>query len=295
MDINKLIEERDMLRRSGKYEEADKIRQKLLDMGYVVVDDKDRTVVKKHEPFPQTHRKAYIAIFGSGETSPTGRSIHDYILKKLNKDNIVISLISTPAGFQPNIQVVMEEVKQFFSEHLTNYHPKIKIIYANTLEDANNEEIVRQLEDTDYLFIGPGSPTYAIKHLKGSLLLRRVIELVKSGTSICIASAAAIAFSKYALPVYELYKVGEQLHWVEGLNIFRDWYKSLTIVPHFNNNEGGEKTDTSRCYMGQDRFKKLLALLPNDTAVIGIDENTSYILYDGSTEIKGIGTVHFIR
>jgi cyanophycinase-like exopeptidase len=290
--INTLIRQRDALRREGKYEEADKIRQQLINMGYVVIDDKDKTIIASQSTSPQGHTKPYIALFGSGETSPSGRLIHDQIFKKINRDNIKISLISTPAGFQPNIKVVMEEIADFFTERLTNYHPQIKIMYANSLEEANNPEVVTQLDGTDYIFIGPGSPTYAINNLRDSLLLNKIVEYVQGGTSICIASAAAIAFSYHALPVYELYKVGEPLHWIQGLDIFRHWHKRLNIIPHYNNNEGGEKNDTSRCYMGQKRFEKLLNLLPPATELMGIDENTACILHDNEVDVIGKGQIH---
>jgi len=49
------------------------------------------------------------------------------------------------------------------------------------------------------------------------------------------ASAAAIAVSRHALPVYEIFKVGEDLHWKLGLDLFGQYGLDLTIVTQWNN------------------------------------------------------------
>jgi hypothetical protein len=80
------------------------------------------------------------------------------------------------------------------------------------------------------------------------------------------------------LPVYEFYKVGEDLHWKSGLDFFGPYGLSVIFIPHWNNNEGGEWLDTSRCFMGEERFTRLLALLPSGQTVVGIDEHTALLL-----------------
>ena len=57
------------------------------------------------------------------------------------------------------------------------------------------------------------------------------------------ASAMALAVSTHTLPVYEIFKVGSELHWMPGLDLFKGIGLDLTIVPHWNNNEGGAKLD----------------------------------------------------
>jgi len=49
------------------------------------------------------------------------------------------------------------------------------------------------------------------------------------------ASAAAIAVNRHALPVYEIFKVGEDLHWKLGLDLFGQYGLDLTIVTQWNN------------------------------------------------------------
>ena len=98
------------------------------------------------------------------------------------------------------------------------------------------------------------------------------------GAPLVLASAAAIAASAHALPVYEIYKVGEDLSWKPGLDLLGPYGRSVAIVPHWNNHDGGDELDTTRGFMGQARFERLLALLPSDVDVVGIDEHTALML-----------------
>ena len=58
------------------------------------------------------------------------------------------------------------------------------------------------------------------------------------------ASAAASTLGEHTLPVYEIYKVGQDPYWEKGMNILDVYGLSCTVVPHFNNAEGGNH-DTS--------------------------------------------------
>jgi hypothetical protein len=51
----------------------------------------------------------------------------------------------------------------------------------------------------------------------------------------------------------------------------------LAIVPHWNNAEGSDDLDTSRCFMGQARMDELRRQLPASTRVLGIDEHTAVV------------------
>ncbi len=145
-------------------------------------------------------------------------------------------------------------------------------------DKLRNPEYIKQIKQSDILFMGPGSPTYGIRQLRGTKALEAIIEQVKNRATLILASAATITFSTHALPVYEIYKVGEDLHWVDGLNLYSKIYEPLTVIPHFNNREGGVGLDTSYCYIGKDRATKLLSSLPGESKVIGIDEHASVII-----------------
>jgi hypothetical protein len=97
---------------------------------------------------------------------------------------------------------------------------------------------------------------------------------------------------KLTLPVYEIYKVGEKPHWIEGLDILGRFGLELVVIPHWNNAEGGTH-DTRFCYMGRPRFSQLEDLLPEDFGIIGLDEHTACILdlEKQTASVEGVGSV----
>lgn len=294
--IKSLLQERDVLRSENNYEEADHIRKRIESEGFILVDEEGRTELYQTSlPLKKT---SYLALFGSGGTTAPERKVHEYIFKNLDSPKVRVCLITTPAGFEPNVKIVYEEIAQFIRKSLKNFHPEINIVFANTKEDANNPEIVNRIEGHDYIFTGPGSPTYALRILKDSLLYAKIKdEVIYKKISLGLASAAALAFSHFTLPVYEICKIGDPLHWKAGLNFFQDCYKPITVIPHFNNDNGGKKYDTSYNYMGKDRFEKLVKLLPDNEEIWGIDESTGVVIDLQSKKhvVFGTGNLHVIK
>jgi hypothetical protein len=92
-----------------------------------------------------------------------------------------------------------------------------------------------------------------------------------------IASAAAAATGFVAVPVYEIYKVGADPHWLEGLDLFGVLGLKVAVIPHYDNAEGGTH-DTRFCYLGERRLAILERELPEDAAVLGVDEHTALIM-----------------
>jgi len=240
-----------------------------------------------------------IVLFGSGETSPSGQKVFNQIFQKL-PFSPKVDLIETPAGFELNSEQVIGRVGAFLEEHLQNFKPEINYIPARkrgTEYSPDEPTIVSPLLEADLIFMGPGSPTYAIRQLSNSLAWYYMIARHRLGASLVLASAATIAVGAYSLPIYEIYKVGEDLHWKTGLDLFAMYGMPLVFVPHWNNNDGGNELDTSRCYMGKERFSKLMHILPVDLTLIGLDEHTA-LMIDPCKEqcsVFGIGKVTLLH
>lgn len=232
-----------------------------------------------------------IILFGSGETSPTGRKIFDRVFRSLPQCPR-LALLETPAGFELNSHQVISRVGDFFVHKLQNYSPKIEIIPARmrgTSFSPDEPEILAPMLNADLIFMGPGSPSYAIRQLRDSLAWYYLIARHRLGAVLALASAATVAFSACALPVYEIYKVGEDLHWIEGLDFFKHYGLQLVLIPHWNNHEGGAELDTSRCFMGQERFVRLMDMLPEEMTIIGLDEKTALIIDPSICECQVMG------
>lgn len=244
-------------------------------------------------------RPGLIVLFGSGEIAPSGQKVHDWVMQRMAAP-IRVAVLETPAGFQPNSELVAQKMAEFLEQHLQNYRPQVTVIPARkrgTPHSPDNPEILAPLLRANYIFWGPGSPTYAVRQLRDSLAWQMMVARHRLGAAMVLASAAAIASGAYTLPVYEIYKVGEDLHWVEGLDLFGAYNLSLAIVSHWDNQEGGAELDTRCGLMGRARFQQLMAMLPDGMTIVGIDEHTALTmdLEARDCQVMGRGGVTLIR
>jgi cyanophycinase-like exopeptidase len=240
-----------------------------------------------------------IAFLGSGETSLAGGRIFEALAREV-KGPVRIALIETPAGFELNSAQVVGRVGEFMKTRLQNYKPVVDVIPArkkNTAFSPDDPEIVRPLLYANMIFLGPGSPTYAIRQLKDTLTWNVIRARHRLGATLVFASAATISIGAHALPVYEIYKVGQDVHVVDGLNLFADFGLHVSFIPHWNNAEGGVDLDTSRCFIGMDRFAEWCDLVPTENETIGLDEHTGLIMdfEAGQCEVSGVSSVSLVR
>jgi cyanophycinase-like exopeptidase len=240
-----------------------------------------------------------VVLIGSGETLAAGGRIFEAIARRYAPP-LRIAILETPAGFEPNSDRVAGRVADFLHRRLSNYAPQIHIIPARkrrTPLGPDNAELLAPLTTAHLIFMGPGSPTYTVRQLRDTLAWRAILARHRQGAAVVLASAAAISAGFVALPVYEIYKAGAELHWYEGLDFFGSYGLKLAIVSHWNNTSGGAELDTSHCYMGLSRFTALTAMLPQLTTILGIDENTGLILdlEKGRGEVLGRGGVTIVR
>ena len=70
-----------------------------------------------------------LILFGSGETSDTGKAIHRHVLQTTSNKQVV-SIFETPAGFQPNSFEVAKEVADMFNTSLKEFVLNVNIIPA---------------------------------------------------------------------------------------------------------------------------------------------------------------------
>ena len=240
-----------------------------------------------------------VVLIGAGETSAAGRKIWDWLLRDYQLP-VRVAILETPAGFELNSAQVAERVADFLRHRLQNYRLQVTIVPARSRDTAfspDAPQIAEMIPGADLLFMGPGSPTYAVRQLKDSLAWHTMVATHRLGAALVLASAAVVSAGAYALPVYEIYKVGEELHWKQGLDLFGPYGLNLVFVPHWNNTDGGAELDTSRCYMGRARFGGLMDMLPDDVTVVGIDEHTALIvrLESQTCQVRGKGGVMVIR
>jgi hypothetical protein len=233
-----------------------------------------------------------IAIFGSGEISPTMTSVHKELTERVGHPRLNAILLDTPFGFQPNADELVARIVTYFRQHVGREIAPASLRHSARATARELELFHARLSEANYVFAGPGSPTYALRHWRAAGVRDRLAEKIDHGGCVAFASAAAIGLGAYALPVYEIYKVGEDPSWTTGLDLLGQIGVRCAVIPHYNNQEGGTH-DTRFCYMGEERLRRLEAILPDDLLVLGIDEYTACIIdvEAQSVTVRGRGGV----
>jgi peptidase E len=217
---------------------------------------------------------------GSGETAPTMVTTHRR-LTSLLPSPVKAVVLDTPYGFQENAPELAAKAVEYFH---TSINVDLAVAGLVRLHDTHIaadpvaiERGLRALTDADYIFAGPGSPTYALRQWAGSSVARIMIEKLTNGGIVTFASAAALTLGKATVPVYEVYKVGQDVQALEGLNILASIGINAALIPHYDNTEGANH-DTRFCYLGEARLQMFESLLDADTYVLGVDEHTGLII-----------------
>jgi hypothetical protein len=217
-----------------------------------------------------------LAILGSGETAPGMTKIHREMLNSLQPRDAVN--VDSAYGFQLNVPQMSEKLEEYFD---TSLHLKMTTLHFPSYDRASELErtlFKQQVRQADYVFAGPGSPTYALAQWAPLHFEEDLLSVLDKGGGVCFASAASLTLGAYTAPIYEIYKVGDESpQWREGLNVLDHFGLKCVVIPHFDNNEGGNY-DTRYCYLGEIRLIALEAMLPDDVATLGVDEHTAAVI-----------------
>lgn len=242
-----------------------------------------------------TDKPGTVTLIGSGEMTDAMGKVYRAVLRRIQGEVRAVFL-DTPAGFQLNADELSERAVEYFRERLGVGLSVASFKSRQSLDDETLQFNLHLIRRADLIFAGPGSPTYAVSQWKDHPLFSACARRLHEGAHLIMASAAAIAMSRYTLPVYEIYKVGAEPHWVEGLDILGPLGMTLAIMPHWNNAEGGTH-DTRFCFMGAPRLGVLERQLPDDATILGIDEYTACILdLEANTgAVMGAGSVTIRR
>ncbi len=201
-------------------------------------------------------------------------------------------MLDTPFGFQMNADDLVARTQAYFAESVGT---PVEVARWRRRDEppAQQEQTLALLTRASWAFAGPGSPTYALRQWIGTGVPETLVDLARRGGTLVFGSAAACTLGTHAIPVYEIYKVGEDPRWAEGLDLLgRLSGLRAVVVPHYDNAEGGGH-DTRFCYLGEQRLRTLEAHLPDDVGVLGVDEHTALLidLEQASARVQGNGVV----
>lgn len=221
---------------------------------------------------------ALLVLMGSGETSPTMVTLHREVTAHLPRGAGAV-ILETPYGFQVNRDDISSRAREYFRRSVN-----LATVVAPDRRDEDSSdggcaaEVRDRVRRAEWVFSGPGSPSYALDRWSTLRLGEILRERVSRGYGVTVmASAAACTVGCAALPVYEIYKAGHSPEWLPGLDLMGTLGLRVAVIPHYDNTEGGTH-DTRFCYLGEPRLTSLEKELPDSSAVLGIDEHTAVIV-----------------
>ncbi len=235
-----------------------------------------------------------IALLGSGETGPSMTKVHRQLFSTL--DEVRAVALDTSYAFQANVPQMTEKIVEYFATSLNREITPLHFA-DHTTASAVEAAIFRQrIREANYVFSGPGSPSYALRQWSAIGAGSELESVVQSGGVLCFASAAALTLGAFTAPIYEIYKAGATGHWLDGLDVLALAGLKCAVIPHFDNAEGGNY-DTRYCYLGEDRLARLETELPADAGILGIDEHTAAIidLAEGTIAVIGRANAYWRR
>jgi hypothetical protein len=231
-----------------------------------------------------------LALVGSGETAPTMARVHRRLAALLGGSASGV-ILDTPYGFQENAEEITARALEYFDRNVG-----LPMTVA-PLRRADEDPLLRatataRLREAGYVFSGPGSPSYALREWRATDVPQILADKLARGGIVTFASAAALTVGAHTVPVYEVYKVGEDPRWLPGLDLLGPLGLPVAVIPHYDNAEGGTH-DTRYCYLGEARLARLERDLPEGHFVLGVDSHTALVLdlEAGSAQVLGLGAV----
>src|SRR5262249_48082851 len=153
-----------------------------------------------------------LVLIGSGEMRPQMARVHRSVIAKLTSAGgggpVRAALLDTPYGFQENAGSLSDDALDFFGRRLGVDGHLASLPRAD--EDAvSRETAYARIREADFVFSGPGSPSYALAQWSATEVPTLFADKLMSGGALVMASAAALTLGRFTAPIYEIFKAGE--------------------------------------------------------------------------------------
>jgi cyanophycinase-like exopeptidase len=218
-----------------------------------------------------------LALVGSGEYLPQMREFEQSLINDglaNNKKPIYIQIPTAAARESENRINYWRSLGQAAAKSLGVTQDFLPIF---TREDANNLELLKNVDNAALIYLSGGDPHYLAQTLRDTLLWDLILKNWQSGGSLAGCSAGAMAFSGY-VPHFRLSRAKP----TQGFGLLRQ----VRVIPHF---------DKFFKWIPDSAAKHLLDL-PGDSTLIGIDEVTAVVKrVNQDWQVWGKGRLHLLK
>ena len=218
-----------------------------------------------------------LALVGSGEYLPQMKEFEQSLINDglaNNKKPIYIQIPTAAARESENRINYWRSLGEVAAKSLGVKQSFLPIF---TREDANNPELLKDIDDAALIYLSGGDPHYLAETLRDTLLWDLILKNWQSGGSLAGCSAGAMAFSGY-VPHFRLSRAKP----TQGFGLL----KEVRVIPHF---------DKFFKWIPDSAAKHLLDL-PGDSTLIGIDEDTAVVRRANQDwQVWGKGKLHLLK
>ena len=218
-----------------------------------------------------------LALVGSGEYLPQMKEFEQSLINDglaNNKKPIYIQIPTAAAKESENRINYWRSLGEVAAKSLGVTQSFLPIF---TRDDANNPELLKNVDDAALIYLSGGDPHYLAETLRDTLLWDLILKNWQSGGSLAGCSAGAIAFSGY-VPHFRLSRAKP----TQGFGLL----KEVRVIPHF---------DKFFKWIPDSAAKHLLDL-PGDSTLIGIDEDTAVVRRANQDwQVWGKGKLHLLK
>ncbi|MYE54450.1 MAG: hypothetical protein F4X34_04545 [Chloroflexi bacterium] len=201
-----------------------------------------------------------IVLVGGDEFQPSCRAMDNELVEMTGIERPNALIIPTAAAAERPTLAAENGIRQF-----DLMGARASSLMALNSADAGDEELTSAVDSTDIIYLTGGNPAHLLEVLRGSLLLRRMLDAVERGAILAGSSAGAMV-------------MGERMR-------FRQWGSALDVVqgvavlPH---HERASKSQTSR---------EVAVQTAEGLAVLGIDGATGCVSDGDGWRVLGVGAV----
>ena len=218
-----------------------------------------------------------LALVGSGEYLPQMKEFEQSLINDglaNNKKPIYIQIPTAAAKESENRINYWRSLGEVAAKSLGVTQSFLPIF---TRDDANNPELLKNVDDAALIYLSGGDPHYLAETLRDTLLWDLILKNWQSGGSLAGCSAGAMAFSGY-VPHFRLSRAQP----TQGFGLL----KEVRVIPHF---------DKFFKWIPDSAAKHLLDL-PGDSTLIGIDEDTAVVRRANQDwQVWGKGKLHLLK
>ena len=147
-----------------------------------------------------------IALVGGDEFLPSCRGMDNELVKLTGILRPNVLIVPTAAAMERPGLAAQHGIQQFDA-----LGARTSSLMAVNSDDAEDEEMTSPVDRADIIYLTGGNPAHLLEVLRGSLLLRRILDAVERGAILAGSSAGAMV-------------LGTRMR-------FRQWSPALGIVP----------------------------------------------------------------